>query len=116
MDGHEDLLDGVHVGVEQGQDGRDALDEAAVLGQRPQCPRRTGRVEHIGDDGVEEGLLRGEDAEDRALGDPGRLGHLLRRESAPVGDEERARRGDDRPAPLLGGHGCCSAHRQREYE
>ena len=55
------------------------------------------------DGGLDERLLVREDAEDRALGDAGRLGDLARGDAAAVRDEQRERGGHDGGAAFAGG-------------
>ena len=54
------------------------------------------RVEGRLDDGLDQGLLVGEDPEDRALGDAGGLGDLAGGDRRPVGQEQGEGGGDDR--------------------
>ena len=72
---------------------------AGIVGQRGFERRRVERgLDHRGDQLV----LVGEDPEDRALGDPGRLGDLPGGDPIAVLEQQRQRGGDDHRPPLVG--------------
>jgi len=67
-------------------------------------------LEGVLQDGVDQGVLVGEDPEDRALGDAGRLRDLAGADLAPVLDQQRLGRRHDGSAPFVGGEGSRAGH------
>jgi hypothetical protein len=63
-----------------------------------------GGCQHVLGSGVQQRGLVGEDPEDRALRDAGRLGDLLGGQRRPVLEQQRHRDVEDRPAPVVGSH------------
>ena len=94
-----------HVGHAPAQDV-DRGDEAGLEGEcrvdRVERGVDRAGVERRVDDGRDQRLLVGEDAEDRALGDAGRLGDLAGGERGAVGEQQRERGLDDAGPALLG--------------
>ena len=76
------------------------------------------RVERGVDDGLDQGLLVGEDPEDRAFGDAGGLRDLAGRDRGAVREQQRERRRDDLGPAFGGRQGGCplGRHRSRIYE
>jgi mannitol-1-/sugar-/sorbitol-6-phosphatase len=62
---------------------------------------RPGDIEDLIEDGVDQGLLGGEDAKDRAFGDSGRIGNLPRAHLTAELLEQRLGRRDQRGPPLV---------------
>ena len=84
-----------------------ADDEAGLEAEVGRDPAERGFERRLVEGGLDRGhddlVLVGEDPEDRALGDPGRLGDLAGGQPVAELGQQRDRRGDDRRAPLLGG-------------
>ena len=86
-----DLRGDAHLGRQVGE----------PLERRQQVLPAVGRVQGVGCDGVQQRVLVGEDPEDRALGDAGRLGDHLGGEGVTVLEEQGADGVDDRPATVV---------------